>query len=78
VPNRFEFIFTPKDGSWLNLVESFFGKTARSLLPEIRVTSKQELQSRIELYLKDVNEEPTVFEWKYKLEALATESVTSP
>jgi hypothetical protein len=41
-------------------------------------TSKQELQARIELYLKEVNEEPTVFKWKYKLEDLATESVTSP
>ena len=78
VPNRFEFIFTPKHGSWLNLVESFFGKMARTLLRGIRVTSKQELQARIELYLKEVNEEPTVFKWKYKREALATESVTSP
>ncbi len=29
VPNRFEFIFTPKHGSWLNIIESFFGKMAR-------------------------------------------------
>jgi transposase len=78
VPNRFEFVFTPKHGSWLNLVESFFGKLARTLLRGIRVTSKQELRARIELYLKEVNEEPTVFKWKYKLEALATESVASP
>jgi transposase len=78
VPNRFEFVFTPKHGSWLNLVESFFGKLARTLLRGIRVTSKQELRTRIELYLKEVNEEPTVFKWKYKLEALATESVASP
>jgi hypothetical protein len=78
VPNCFEFIFTPKYGSWLDLVESFFGKMSQSLRREIRVTSKQELQAWIELYLKDVNEEPTVFEWKYKLEALATEGVTSP
>jgi hypothetical protein len=28
--------------------------------------------------LKEVNEEPTVFKWKYKLETLATESVASP
>ena len=26
VPNRFEFIFTPKHGSWLNLIEVFFSK----------------------------------------------------
>lgn len=23
---RFEFVFTPKHGSWLNMIESFFGK----------------------------------------------------
>src|SRR5437879_12639952 len=32
VPNRFEFIFTPTHGSWLNLIESFFGKMAKTLL----------------------------------------------
>ncbi len=25
-PNRFQFVFTPKHGSWLNLIESFFSK----------------------------------------------------
>jgi transposase len=75
VPNRFEFVFIPKHGSWLNRVESLFGKLARTLLRGIRVTSKPELRARIELYLKEMNEEPTVFKWKYKLEALATESV---
>jgi len=78
VPNRFEFIFTPKHGSWLNLVESFFGKLARTLLRGIRVSSKAELKARIELYLKEVNEEPVVFKWKYKLETLETESVAAP
>jgi transposase len=77
VPNRFEFIFTPKHGSWLNLVESFFGKLARTLLRGIRVSSKAELKTRIELYLKEVNEEPVVFKWKYKLETLEAESVST-
>ena len=36
--------FTPKHGSWLNLVEGFFSKFARSVLRHIRVTSKQELK----------------------------------
>jgi hypothetical protein len=44
----------------------------------IRVSSKQELRARIELYLQEVNEEPVVFKWKYKLETLAAESVASP
>jgi transposase len=78
VPNRFEFIFTPKHGSWLNLIESFFGKLARTLLRGIRVNSKAELKARIELYLQEVNEEPVVFKWKYKMESLEAESVTAP
>jgi transposase len=71
VPNRFEFTFTPKHGSWLNLIESFFGKMAKSLLRGIRVASADELKARIELYLKEVNETPVVFRWKYKLETLS-------
>jgi transposase len=46
---RFEFTFTPKHGSWLNLVEGFFSKLARSVLRQIRVTSKQEL-NRMAIY----------------------------
>jgi transposase len=71
VPNRFEFVFTPTHGSWLNLIESFFGKLAKTLLRGIRVASKEELKTRIEMYLREVNEEPVVFRWKYKLETLS-------
>ena len=71
LPNRFEFTFTPKHGSWLNLIESFFGKMAKTLLRGIRVASADELKTRIELYLKEVNETPVVFRWKYKLETLS-------
>ena len=70
-PNRFEFTFTPTHGSWLNLIESFFGKMARALLRGIRVKSKEELKTRIEMYLREVNEEPVIFRWKYKLETLS-------
>ena len=45
------FHFTPKHGSWLNLIESFFGKLAKTLLRGIRVSSKAELRTRIEMYL---------------------------
>ena len=71
LPNRFEFTFTPKHGSWLNLIESFFGKMARTLLRGIRVASAAELKARIELYLQEVNEMPVVYRWKYKLETLS-------
>jgi transposase len=41
VPNRFEFVFIPVHGSWLNLIESFFAKMTRQLR-HIRVASKEE------------------------------------
>ena len=43
VPNRFEFIFTPKHGSWLNIIETFFSKMARSFLRGIRYGVKLRL-----------------------------------
>jgi transposase len=67
-PNRFEFIHTPKHGSWLNLIEIFFSKMARSFLRFIRVKSKEDLKERIEKYLNEINEEPVVFRWKYKMD----------
>lgn len=67
-PNRFEFIFTPKHGSWLNLIEIFFSKMTRSFLRGIRVRSLEELGRRLEQYLEEVNAEPVVFRWKYQVE----------
>ena len=64
---RFEFTFTPKHGSWLNLVEGFFSKFARSVLRHIRVTSKQELKERIMAGIRHVNRYPIVHTWSYKL-----------
>ncbi len=71
VPNRFEFIFTPKHGSWLNLIETFFGKMTRTMLRGIRVASKGELKNRIEKYLAEINEAPVIFRWKSGLDSLA-------
>ena len=68
---RFEFTFTPKHGSWLNLVEGFFSKLARSVLRHIRVASKQELKDRIMAAMDDINQHPVVHTWSYKLDAAA-------
>jgi transposase len=70
-PGRFEFVFTPKHGSWLNLIESFFSKLARVCLKGIRVASKEELVDRIYRYIKEVNEVPVVYHWKYKMDEVA-------
>jgi transposase len=64
---RFELTFTPKHGSWLNLIEGFFSKFARSVLRHIRVTSKHELKARIMAGIDDVNRHPVLHTWSYKL-----------
>ena len=67
VPGRFEFVFTPKHGSWLNLVEGLFSRMTRQMLRGIRVSSKDELKERILRYFKEVNAEPVVYRWKWNL-----------
>jgi transposase len=64
---RFTFVFTPKHGSWLNLVEGFFSKLARSTLRHIRVTSKKELKDRIIAAIDDINRDPVVHTRTYKI-----------
>jgi transposase len=68
---RFTFVFTPKHGSWLNLVEGFFSKLARSVLRHIRVASKQELKERILAAIRDINRDPVVHTWTYRLNEAA-------
>ena len=68
LPGRFVFIFTPKHGSWLNMIEGFFGKMTRQMLRGIRVKTKQELIDRIYKYFEEVNETPVVYHWKYKMD----------
>jgi transposase len=73
-PNRFEFIFTPTHGSWLNLVETFFGKLARTMLRGIRVKTKEELRKRVIQHIDYLNESPVIFLWKYKMDEVRLET----
>lgn len=72
-PLRFQFVFVPKHGSWLNLVENLFSKMTRTMLREIRVSTKQELVDRIHLYFQELNAAPTVFRWKYKMDEVVAD-----
>lgn len=64
---RFEFVYTPKHGSWLNLIESFFSKMTKQMLRGIRVANKKELEMRIYQYFDEINKEPVVYRWTYKM-----------
>lgn len=70
-PNRFQYVLTPTHGSWLNIVETLFGKMARTFLRHIRVQSWEELRDRILLGVAEINAAPVVHRWK-NFEALTT------
>ena len=74
---RFEFVFTPTHGSWLNMIESFFSKMTKQMLKGIRVESKDELEKRIYMYFDEVNAEPVVYHWKYHLDEITDEEAIS-
>ena len=61
---HFIFVFTPTHGSWLNLIECFFSKM-----------TKQELGNRIYKYFDEVNADPVVCHWSYKLDEIPSEDV---
>ena len=72
-PNRFEFVFTPTHGSWLNMVEGFFSKMIHQMLTDIRVASKNELKTRIYKYFEKINSVPIPYKWKHKMDTINLE-----
>ena len=79
IPKRFEFVFTPKHGSWLNMIEGFFSKMTKQMLCGIRVETKKELKERIYRYFDEINKEPVPYKWTYKMDSidLAKEDIDS-
>ena len=75
ISGRFEFVFTPKHGSWLNMIEGFFSKMTRQMLRGIRVNSKEELAERIYQYFDEVNSAPVVYRWKYKMDEIDPDEI---
>jgi len=63
-PNRFKYVHTPTHGSWLNIVETLFGKMTRTFLRHIRVQSWEELRDRILQGIAEINTAPIVHRWK--------------
>lgn len=61
-PGRFEYVHTPKHGSWLNLIECAFSKMATAFLRHIRVQSIDELKASL-MGIAEINVAPVVFRW---------------
>jgi hypothetical protein len=59
-------VFTSKNGSLRNIVETIFRKMARSMLRGILLASRQELIDRIHDYFAAIKADLVVFCWKTK------------
>lgn len=62
---KFEFVFTPKHGSWLNIAEIELSLFKRIGLKE-RIESKEELIQLVKDYEKNRNEKAKSVNWQFK------------
>ena len=60
-----QFHFTPTYSSWLNLVESWFGKIERDLIARGVFTSVKDLARKIRRYIKAYSANAKPIQWKY-------------
>ena len=61
---RFEFHYTPKHGSWLNMAEIEIGLLVRACLDR-RIGSETEFRHEISAYLERKNENPSPIKWQF-------------
>ena len=52
------------------MIEMFFSKIARGFLRHIRIETKDELKMRIYKGIDEINQEPVIFRWKYKMDEM--------
>src|SRR6201994_364143 len=60
---RWTFHFTPRSGSWLNAVETFFSTLTRQRIRRGSFQSITDLQAAINRYLNEHNADPRPFVW---------------
>lgn len=58
------------------MIEGFFSKMTKQMFKGTRVESKEELERRIYLYFDEINREPVVYHWSYKMDEISvTEAI---
>ena len=66
--DRFEFIYTPKGASWLNMIEIEFSALARQCLNR-RIPTINELSKEVMAYFKERAEKRILIDWQFSQEA---------
>ncbi len=65
---RFEFIYTPKSASWLNMIECEFSAIARQCLDR-RIATIEHLQSEVLALLKERDAKGVKIQWQFSIQA---------
>lgn len=65
--DRFEFVYTPKSGSWLNMIEIEFSALSRQCLNR-RISSIGELSNEVIAYFKERAEKGLKINWQFSRE----------
>jgi DDE superfamily endonuclease len=68
---RFEFYYTPKKASWLNMQEIEFSAIARQCLQR-RIATKAELEREVLSLAKERAEKAVKIEWQFSIESART------
>ena len=62
--DRFEFVYTPKSASWLNMIEIEFSALSRQCLNR-RISTMRELGNQVIAYFKERSEQGIKINWQF-------------
>lgn len=65
---RFEFFYTPKSASWLNMIEIEFSALSKQCLSR-RIASRHELEKEVLAIVKEREEKAIKIEWQFSIES---------
>ena len=65
---RFEFYYTPKSASWLNMIEIEFSAISRQCLSR-RISSQEELEKEVLAIVKEREEKQIKIDWQFSIES---------
>ena len=68
---RFEFYYTPKSASWLNMIEIEFSALVKQCLDR-RIASRKELGEQIEAITKERSDKKIKIHWQFSIQAART------
>ncbi len=66
---RFEFHYTPKGASWLNMIEIEFSALSKQCLSGRRIATKELLEQQLKAIIKDRNDKGIKIHWQFSIQS---------